>query len=152
MAILDFPRKVSDVDTIYVSLEVNARLSLAVLLGADGSINRMGTGTVKNTEHDLFIGLTDPAIFMAVRSHLTEEMLLILLGHTFRVPNPHGAPCKMTITLQFNNGTSGGFEILYGSESEGPPREVVDFVMAAILQTNPWYEDFKRMAAKRKKP
>jgi hypothetical protein len=145
-------RKVSDVDIIFIRLDINAEPSLAVVLGADGSINRLGTGSVENTEHDLFIGRTGPAIFEAVRSHLTEEMLLALLGHTVQLANPRGAPCKMTLTFQFKDSTSDGFGFLYGSESEGPPREVADFVTAAVLQTDPWYEEFKRNAAKRKKP
>ena len=145
-------RKVSDVDGISIRLDINAKPSLFILLGADGSINRMGTGTVENTEHDLFIGRTDPAIFEAVRSHLTEEMLLVLLGRTFQLPNPHGAPCKMSLTFQFKDSTSDGIGFLYGSESEGLPKEVIGFVTAAVLQTDPWYEDFKRNAAKRKKP
>lgn len=102
--------------------------------------------------NDLFIGRTDPAIFAAVRSHLTEEMFLVLLGRTFQLPNPRGAPCKLTLTFQFKDSTSDGIGFLYGSESEGPPREVADFVTAAVLQTDPWYEDLKRNAARRKKP
>jgi hypothetical protein len=145
-------RKVPDVDTIFIRLDINAKLSLAVVLGADGSINRGGTGTVENTEHDLFIGRTDPAIFEAVRSHLTEEMLLVLLGRTFQLQNPRGAPCKLALTFRFKDNTSDGFAFLYGSESEGPPPEVVGFVTAAVLQTDPWYEDFKRNAARQKKP
>ena len=41
---------------------------------------------------------------------------------------------------------------LYGSESEGPPEHVRDLVRAAVRETNPWYEDFKRNVAKEINP
>jgi hypothetical protein len=144
-------RKVSDVDAIFIKLDINAKPSLAVVLSADGSINRMGTGTLENTEHDLFVGRTDPAIFQAVRSHLTEAMLQ-LLGLTFHKQNPRGAPCELTLTFQFKDNTSDGFVIFYGAESEGPPGDVASFVRAAVIQTDPWYRNFKRTAAGRKQP
>jgi hypothetical protein len=67
-------------------------------------------------------------------------------GQSFRHQNPRGVPCKLTLTFKFKDGTSGGFAILYGSESEGVPRDVGDFVTTAVRLTDPWYENFKRMA------
>jgi hypothetical protein len=116
--------KVSDVCLIVVTLEVDAKKLLFLLLSEDGSVNRQGSGTLGNKNPDLFIGVTDPAIFKAVRSHLTEAMLERPLGHTFEHENPRGAACKLDVRFQFRDGTSGGFMFLYGSQSQGPPSYV----------------------------
>lgn len=144
-------RKVADITALSITLDINEKPSLFILLSADGSINRLGTGTLENTERELFIGRTDPAIFEAVRSHVTEAMLQSR-GQAFQHQNPRGAPCKLTLNFQFKDGTSGGFAFLYGSESEGMPEDVVDFVTAAARETDPWYENFKRTEAGRHKP
>jgi hypothetical protein len=141
-------RKVSDIRALTIRLDINEKPSLFVMLAADGTVNRMGTGTLENTERELFIGRIDPAIFVAVRSHVTEAMLQIL-GQTFQNQNPRGAPCKLTITSQFQDGNSDGFAFLYGSESEGMPQDIVNFVTAAARETDPWYENFKRTASGR---
>jgi hypothetical protein len=145
------PRKAADIAALSVKLDIDEKPSLYILLSADGSITRMGTGTVKNTERELFIGRTDPAIFEAVRSHLSEAMLQNL-GQAFQQQNSHGAPCKLTLNFQFKDGTSSGLAFLYSSESEGAPTDVADFVTAAVHETDPWYENFKRTAAGRQKP
>src|SRR5262249_33807988 len=49
---------------IMVTLKVGGEQSLFIMLGADGSINRVGTGAVDNAERDMFIGRTDPALFL----------------------------------------------------------------------------------------
>ena len=139
-------RKVADVHDIAVKLDINAKPSLFILLSADGSINRSGSGTSENKNPDLFIGLTDPAIFKAVRSHLTEVMLQ-RVGQTFPHQNARGAPCKLTLMFQFNDGTSGGSVYLYGADSEGPPSDVVGFVTAALRETDSWYQRQLRMVS-----
>lgn len=133
-----------DVHDFLIGLEVNADRLLFILLSADGSINRIGSGNFKDKNRDMFVGVTDPAIFERVRSHLTEAMLQGL-GHSFQLQNIRGAPCKLTLIFQFNDRTSGPSEYLYGSESAGPPSDVVDFVRAAVGETERWYQEQLRM-------
>ena len=77
--------KLPDVRDIALELNINENTSLLfILLGADGSINRRGSGTLGNKNKDLFIGKATPAIFERVRSHVTEEMLQGL-GMRFRL-------------------------------------------------------------------
>lgn len=147
-------RNVADIYTIGITLDVNAERLLFLLLSTDGSINRQGSGTFKNKNHDLFIGRTpDPAIFGSVRSHLTDDMLRAgeqagLLGHTFQFDNQRGAPCKLEVRFFFKDGTSAGsFAYLYGSESEGPPSFLTDLVRAAVCETEPWYQQQLRMVS-----
>jgi hypothetical protein len=86
----------ADIHDIAVGLHVGSEDLLFVLVGADGSINRIGSGTFKNKNRDMFIGMTDPVIFRRVRSHLTDSIMQGL-GMGFRRENPLGAPCKLTI-------------------------------------------------------
>lgn len=143
--------EMADIAALAITLDVDERPSLFILLSADGSINRMGSGTLEDTDHELFVGRIDPAIFEAVRSHLTAAMLQ-RLGQVFQSQNTRGVACKLELNFQFRDGTSNGLGFLYGSESEGMPRDVADFVTAAVHETDPWYENFKRTAAGRHKP
>ena len=137
-------RNVADVGDFIVGLDINSEPSLTIRLDARGAIHRCGDGAMKNRSKDYFIGVTDPAIFERVRSHLTEATLQ-RLGQGFQRQNVRGAPCKLTLIIGFNDGTSRCYEYLYGSESEGPPSDVVDFVRAARRETEGWYERQLRM-------
>ena len=138
----------SDIVAFSITLDVSEKPSLFVLVSSDGTINRMGTGTLENTEQELFIGKGDPAIFEAVRGHFTEAMRE-LSGQTLESAEPRGIPCKLTITFQLKDGTSSGFALLYGSESAGMPEDIAEFVRAAVRETDPWYERFKQNVAKK---
>jgi hypothetical protein len=142
-------RKRSKVVAFSIDLDVAGKAALFILLGEDGSINRMGRGTAETADGELFIGKTDPAIFQSVRSHLTKGMLRSL-GQGYEMPTPRGETCKLTITFKFKDGSSNGMGFLYGSESDGPPQDVAEFVTSAVAQTDPWYEEFRRNALRRK--
>jgi hypothetical protein len=60
---------------IMLTLLVGGEQSLFVMLGADGSINRLGTGAVDNTDRDMYVGRTDPGVFRALREQITLELL-----------------------------------------------------------------------------
>jgi len=143
--------KVSDVTGFSVSLSINEKRALYVLLDAHGSINRQGDGTIDsaadNPPPGLFIGVTDPSVFHSVLTHLTDD-ILEFLGRVFRVPNPVGAQCKLALLFHFNDDASGGLEFHYGAESQGPPQDIADFVTAAVRETDSWYELFKESVRK----
>lgn len=137
-----------DVRGLSIILEINGKRSLFILLAADGSINRLGTGIPDHGEDGLFIGKTDPAIFQAVSAHMSSE-LFQYLGGTFQLRDPVGTPCKLTIALQFNDNSSSGVVFLYGAESAGLPTEVADLVLSAVRHTDPWYATFKQNVSRR---
>ena len=135
--------KVTDIKGISVSLEVGAEKTLFILLSEDGTINRMGIGEVSYLDHkSLYMGRTNEQLFSKLRSRLTDD----LLPHMGRydVEEKRGQPCRLRIALQFSDGSGGGFEFNYGSESPGPPQELLDFVRAAIEVTDPWYRVFEQ--------
>src|SRR5207244_13397987 len=62
-------QKVSDIVAINITLQVNGESALFILLAEDGTLNRLGTGSAQNQEHDMFIGVTGEPIF----SYLLSE-------------------------------------------------------------------------------
>ena len=137
---------VADIKAVYISLEIVGESALFILLAADGSINRMGTGAHGNTEKDLFIGMTEDPLFDQLMEKLSDEML----GHMggYDVPEKDGSLCELKIGLSFASEEEDGFAFRYGSESQGPPHEIVELVLAAIELTEPWFEEQKQMANK----
>ncbi len=128
----------ADFHGIMVTLLVGGEQSLFILLGADGSINRVGTGTAANAKRDMFIGRTDPALFSGLLAQVTPE-LLAWCGQLRSDAEPHGQVCELTVGFK----RASGEELLtvwqYGSESQGPPPEVRQFVVAAVQATDPWF-------------
>ena len=53
----------------------------------------------------------------------------------------------MSIGLHFADGTEDGFGFSYGSESQGPPNEIVRFVYAAVEATESWFQSQKKMTS-----
>jgi len=142
-------RTVSEIVGIQILLTSNAEQTLFILVGADGSINRLGTGTLHNSDKELFVGKADISLFHAIRAGLSDEMLQFTGGYS--LPDQRGIPCVLTVALRFQDQTSDGFEFRYGTESNGPPGELAEFVRAAVRLTDPWFEEFKRMARAGKK-
>lgn len=76
------------------------------------------------------------------------EVMLQRAGQTFQNQNSRGAPCKVTLIFQFNDGTSGTSVYLYGADSEGPPSDVVGFLTAAIRETESLYQKQLKMVSR----
>lgn len=139
--------KPEDVTGVAMSLKVDEELSLFALLAADGSINRLGTGTVDNTEKEMCIGvISDPKLFEKLRGQISPDLFKWIGGRADQ--SPSGKICELTIWLFLPNKEERTFYFKYGSESIGPPPEVCRLVLAAIEVTNPWYEQFKAGLAK----
>ena len=137
--------KVADINAVNITLETGDEQSLFILLAADGSINRMGTGEIENTDRNLFLGVVNEPLFDQLMGYLNDEMLDYMGG--YETPDSQGVPCTLMIGLSFDNGEENGFGFKYGSESTGPPHELVEFVMAAIELTDPWFEDQKAVTS-----
>ena len=140
--------QVSDIDGVSITLKIDGKQSLFILLAADGTINRLGTGAVNNRDKDLFIGRTDQPLLKELLTTLSESSLEHMGGYD--VPEKKGALCELTIALSFTNAENNGFAIRYGSESQGPPHEIVEFVRAAVDLTDPWFQEQKQMVRKAK--
>jgi hypothetical protein len=70
--------KPEDVTGVAISLNIDEDLSLFALLSVDGSINRLGTGALNNTEKEMFIGVTDPKLFENLRQHISADLIKLI--------------------------------------------------------------------------
>mgnify|MGYP001549385338 CR=1 FL=1 len=131
---------VSEIDAVTILLEIEGETSLFILLAEDGSINRRGTGTMEDAG-GLFLGVIQEPLFSQLMANLNDEVL----DHMGAYINdePKGALCELTIGFSFRDADDNGFAFRYGSESEGPPGVIVQFVMSAIELTEPWYQETK---------
>jgi hypothetical protein len=129
---------------ILVTLDIGGEPSLFIMLASDGTINRMGTGMVDNAERDLFIGKVGPGLFEQLRARVTPE-LLGWCGQRLADPQPQGAVCDLSIGFQQADGQERVTGWRYGSQSQGPPPEVCQFVRDAVEATDSWFEQQKAM-------
>lgn len=141
--------KPEDVIGVAVSLKVGDDVSLFALLMADGSINRMGSGTIDNTEKEMCIGvISDPKPFQKLRAEISPDLFKWIGGRVD--PYPKGKICELMIGLFLPNKEERTILFKYGSESIGPPPEVKRLVLAMVELTVPWYEDFKSTIAQKR--
>jgi hypothetical protein len=133
---------------IFVKLEVDGQPSLAVLLGDDGSVNRMGTGAVDNTEQALFIGVTDEPLFAQLHAMVRPEWLSHSGG--YEIPNRAGRTCTLLVIFKASDGAELSLGFRYGSESQGPPADICQFVGEAVRLTDSWLE--KQPSRRSEKP
>jgi len=140
--------KASEIELLTVTLEIGDRRSLFILLAKDGSINRQGTGTIDNQDKELFIGVTEDLLFEHAITYITDDMLKYM--GSYDLPDKKGLPCRLSIGFQFDYGEENGFDFVYAAESEGPPDEIAELLLAAVQITEPWYKAQKRIASKRK--
>jgi hypothetical protein len=127
------------VEAIIITIEVESKQSLFVLLSSDGSINRLGSGLVEDKEAGtLFIGVTKDNLFEKVKEEMKEEWLE--RTGVYNLPDQKGKYCKLAILLNHEDKSISSYEFHYGAESQGPPDEVCEFVAKAIEATEPWYQ------------
>jgi hypothetical protein len=136
------------VSAIFIKLEVGGQHSLFVLLAADGSINRRGSGAPWDDDGHLYIGITEAGLFKSLASTVNPGWFK-LSSQRFTMPDPRGALCLLTVGLTTGVGER-IFEFEYGSDSQGPPPDIAQLVSSAVVLTEPWYESSKQLTSKAK--
>jgi hypothetical protein len=111
-------RRVSDIVAVLIFLKVRSEPVLGVLLANDGTINRMGTGSIDNSERSLFIGQTEAPLLPQLLAHLKDEML----DHTgaYDIKEKKGAPCQLSISLKFGRWRRRWIRLLIRQRIAGP--------------------------------
>ncbi|QDV51757.1 hypothetical protein [Gimesia fumaroli] len=135
-----------DVSSIFITMHVEEAQVLFILLAADGAVNRMGTGAEDNDEKQLFIAQSSPDMFEALKSKIQPETSQWEGGYAD--PEPNGKTCQLTVGFMNSDGEESACKFQYGSESQGPPPDLCNLVMAAIEITDPWYEEQKQITSK----
>jgi hypothetical protein len=139
----------SDFDKVLITLKIKNDTALFILLAEDGTVNRMGDGSITNDDHEMFIGINREPLFGRFIVRITPEMLK--QQGAYELPDRKGANCELTLLLGYRGSDrSAGFKFVYGAESQGPPREISELVRYAVELTAPWHEEQKRMAKTKK--
>lgn len=142
------PREVerSCISGILVRLNVENSPYLLVTLAADGSIERLGRG-----EGEILSGTGAIDLFEDLRGKLTPQILR-WVGQSWSDPFPRGKACQLMLGFKEMDGREVLTRWDYGSESPEPPPEILDFVLAAVETTNPWYRRRKELERRKQRP
>src|SRR5438874_2410231 len=90
-----------DVIGILVTLHVGGSQSLFIRLFSDGTVNRMGDGSDRNSEKTLFIGKCPTIDFQRLCTEITPTVSR--WARPFADPGPKGKLCELVIGVQFSD-------------------------------------------------
>ena len=126
------------IDKVLITLEAGEKTCLFILLGKDGTIHRKGDG---NPAHQLPLqrGISSQRHFDAFMMTVNEA--IFAYKGVMRKPNPVGTLSSLTIIFQGPNDIDFSFRVIYGADSEGPPRELVELLINAVKLTEDWYQE-----------
>jgi hypothetical protein len=124
------------IDKALITLEVGNTTALFILLEKGGILHRKGNGNPK-TELPLKTGISHAGHFEALMITVNEE----LFNYTgvINMPGKQGADCQLTLIFQGPNELDFSFRVLYGADSEGPPKELAEVLINAVKLTDAWY-------------
>jgi hypothetical protein len=141
---------IETITAITVSLKIDGTLTLFALLADDGSINRMGTGSVHNVEHDWYMGVIDNAAFRQLRSMIKPEWLD--MPGRYERSDRVGPECELSVALRRAEGADTVIQFVYGAESLGPPMDLREFAATAVNVTGAWAREQKAIAERGAQP
>lgn len=137
------------IDKVLITLEVGDATSLFILLDKYGNIHRKGNGNAGDESQTLQMGVSHQSHFDALMMTIDENVF----HHTgvIRMPDAQGTESRLSIIFNGNNGDVDlGFRVVYGSQSQGPPAELVQILINAVKITEPWYQEQLQVAVKGK--
>jgi hypothetical protein len=126
------------IDKVLITLEIGEKTCLFILLGKDGTIHRKGDGSAKH-ELPLHRGISPQRHFDAFMMTVNEA--IFAYSGIRRQPNMKGDVCSLTIIFQGPNNVDFPFRVIYGADSEGPPRELAELLINAVKITESWYQE-----------
>ncbi len=126
-----------NINAVFVDLKINDQQALYVMLASDGSVQRMGRGTIDNTEIEMFTGTSADQLFASLMLDVDDSILQYAGSYHDR--SFDGGECQLKLLFQSNDDST-GFEFVYGTNSQGPPTEICDFIITCVDLTDPWYE------------
>lgn len=139
--------KREDIKAVYIRLDAGRENTiLSIMLAADGSINRMGNGRLSDidAEQPLYIGAGQQELFRTFTARMPDDLLEY--AGRYELPNPQGLDCQLTLLFAGQGDSGVRFEFIYGSESQGPPVEIQELLIAAIEITDGWLKTQKAKA------
>ena len=129
---------------LQVTLDVEEEPFVLIKLRDNGRIERLGIGLGDGAERNILRGTATPGLFQQVRQKVTRD-LLQWRGQKWSDPAPRGKTCELVVGFMHDDGRETRMHWWYGSESQEPPQEVREFVLAAVEATKPWVEQRRGM-------
>lgn len=137
------PRPLDRFDKMLVGLTIDGAQVLFVMLAADGTVNRLGDGSIGCTDRDMFIGRTQDPLFAEFMASV--DTAIFAHQGSYDVPEKTGKLCQLRVLFGLKDSEAcEGFEFRYGSDSQGAPREIANLVIKAVQMTNAWHAAQKK--------
>lgn len=130
----------AEIEHVHISLTVNDEQVLALRFSQNGTLNRMGDGGDDPKMRLMFMKRVEEPVFDHLIEGLSVELLALVGRYTY--PEPKGDLTQLVITLEGGENEETGFEFVYGSDSTGPPEEIIDFVEYAVELSDPYWEEY----------
>jgi hypothetical protein len=125
------------INKVLITLEVGNKTALFILLTKDGQIHRKGNGNPESGQ-PLKMDVSEDGYFEAFMMTVDEE----IFNYTGVVKQPDmaGIESRLSIIFQGNNNEDYAFRVVYGSQSQGPPQDIVQILINAVKITEAWYQ------------
>jgi len=141
------PRELERFDKFLAALTIDGVQTLFVLLAQDGTVNRLGDGSVDCSDRDMFIGRSAEPLF--TQFMVSVDPAIFAQAGSYDVPKKEGKVCELSLLFGLKNSDSSeGFQFRYGSDSQGPPKEIRELVIKAVGLTDGWHAKQKLLAKK----
>lgn len=131
------PDILNNIQQIYIKLEAEEETVLSLMLSASGAINRMGDGSGDPEVGRFFMGNTREPLFRQLIQSIDPKVFE--LAGRYELPYEAGEHIQLTIHCKGEK-LDTGFDFSFGSESMGPPEEILAIVEKAVELTDEWYE------------
>jgi hypothetical protein len=125
------------IDKVLITLEIEDKTSVLILLDKDGAITRKGDGSTGNVALPLIQGVSNDGHFEALMMTVNED--IFPYAGVINQPAKAGRDCRLSILFQGANEVDYSFRVLYGEDSKGPPLELAEILINAVKITEPWY-------------
>lgn len=126
-------------DKVLITLEVGNKTALLIALDKNGSIHRKGNGNPNAPAQILAQGISQDGHFDALMMTIDESVFNFtgVVKHEPRLGNE----CVLTIAFNGVRGEDYSFRVIYGDQSQGPPRELAAILINAVKLTEGWYQE-----------
>ena len=126
-----------ELEYLTIELKAQSETVLAIFIYNDGTINRIGDGSL-NPNCSLVIGMGNTKEMFEKLNPLISEDFQSYFGRVFNDPQKKGKECSLEIQIGTDSKITGS-RFTYGADSMGPPKSVTDFVEKALEVTDAWY-------------
>ncbi|WNJ19859.1 hypothetical protein [Pontibacter sp. G13] len=131
--------EIEQIERVYIKLEMDGKSVLSLLLSASGAVNRMGDGSGDKSVSKFAMGRVDEPLFAQFMDGISPE--LFDLAGRYEMPDPKGKPCYLEMSFEGED-IDTGIAFSFGSQSDGPPEDLMNLVELAVELTDPWYDEY----------